>query len=326
MKIIDINKKELDDFVSQQKHAQFLQSSVWGDFQEKTGNKVFRQGIEHEGKIVFALQFFEKNLPLKMKYLYAPRIGIKYLKDNELLFLFESMREEAKKVGAIFLRFEPRSQATNDKHQMPGDKFQILKTIDVQPSQTIILDLKKTEEELLQAMHPKTRYNIKLAEKKGVTIKKVGLDRFDDFWSLMEQTVERDGFRLHEANYYKKMLSQGEGLLNLYFAEQNGKVLAANIIAKFGDMVTYVHGASSNQDRNLMAPYLLQWEIIREVKREGFKSYDFYGIDEAKWPGVTRFKRGFGGEEIIYPGTFDLVFNQAKYKIYKILRAIRRIL
>jgi len=248
------------------------------------------------------------------------------LQDEELIFLFDAIKKEAKKLGVIFLRFEPRSQVTNDKRQTPNDKFQILKTIDVQPSKSIILDLEKSEEEILGAMHPKTRYNIKLAEKKGVKIVKVGIDRFDEFWNLMDQTVERDGFRLHDADYYRKMLSQGGSLLSLYFAEQNGKVLAANIIAKFGDMATYVHGASSNQDRNLMAPYLLQWEIMREAKKAGFKSYDLYGIDEEKWPGVTRFKLGFGGEEIIYPGTFDLVFNQIKYKIYKTLRAVRRIL
>jgi lipid II:glycine glycyltransferase (peptidoglycan interpeptide bridge formation enzyme) len=321
MKSVEINKVQLDAFTGQQKHAQFLQSSLWGNFQEQTGNKVFRQGIEREGKIIFAGQYFEKNLPLKMKYFYAPRIGIKYLEDNELIFLFESMREEVKKLGAIFLRFEPRSNLPLSTFHLP-----LIKTIDVQPSKTIILDLEKSEEEILGAMHQKTRYNIKLAEKKGVKIVKVGIDRFEEFWSLMSQTVDRDRFRLHDADYYKKMLSQNEGLLDLYFAEQNGKVLAANIIAKFGDMVTYVHGASSNQDRNLMAPYLLQWEIIREAKRSGFKSYDFYGIDEIKWPGVTRFKRGFGGEEIEYPGTYDLVFNQTKYKIYKTLRTIRRIL
>jgi len=112
--------------------------------------------------------------------------------------------------------------------------------------------------------------------------------------------------------------------IKLYFAEYNNKVIASNIMTFFGDMVTYVHGSSSDQDRNVMAPYLLQWTIIQQAKNLGYKHYDFYGIDETKWPGVTRFKRGFGGTEINYPGTFDVIFNSFLYKSYQVLRWLRR--
>jgi lipid II:glycine glycyltransferase (peptidoglycan interpeptide bridge formation enzyme) len=113
--------------------------------------------------------------------------------------------------------------------------------------------------------------------------------------------------------------------IKLFLAKHDGKVIAGNIVAFFGDTVTYMHGASSNEFRNLMAPYALQWHCIKLAKQSGYKYYDFYGISDDKWPGVTRFKRGFGGKELEYPGTWDAVFDGVKYKIYGLLRKIRRV-
>jgi peptidoglycan pentaglycine glycine transferase (the first glycine) len=172
-------------------------------------------------------------------------------------------------------------------------------------------------------MHQKTRYNIRLAEKKGVKIYEAGPEKFDDFWQLMTVTCERDKYRLHSRNYYAQMLAEKK-LIKLYLAEFKNKPIAAVLASFSGDTVTYMHGASANDERNVMAPFLLQWEIIKSAKLAGYKYYDFYGIDEKKWPGVTRFKKGFGGEEINYTGTFDLVFNSTWYNIYKILRKFRR--
>ena len=187
-------------------------------------------------------------------------------------------------------------------------------------------------------MHQKTRYNLRLAEKKGVTVREARNDEFEVLWELMRNTCERDGFRLHGKEYYREMLKSDLGvvisdsdnsnhqslIIKLFFAEYEGKVIAANIIAFFGDTVTYVHGASADKYRNVMAPYLLQWHCIKTAKEQGYKYYDFYGIDENKWPGVTRFKKGFGGEELQYPGTFDAVFGEGWYNMYKALRWVRR--
>jgi lipid II:glycine glycyltransferase (peptidoglycan interpeptide bridge formation enzyme) len=85
-----------------------------------------------------------------------------------------------------------------------------------------------------------------------------------------------------------------------------------------------MHGASASKYRNVMAPYLLQWHAIKLAKNLGYKYYDFYGVDEDKWPGVTRFKKGFGGREVNYPGTFDLIFNRRWYSVYRMVRKARR--
>jgi lipid II:glycine glycyltransferase (peptidoglycan interpeptide bridge formation enzyme) len=203
-------------------------------------------------------------------------------------------------------------------------KYTIQKTIDIEPSRTILLDLGKTEDELLAAMHQKTRYNIKLAEKKGVAVAIGSEKNFDEYWRLMQATAGRDSFRLHDREHYRKMINSSQGMMNLLLADYQGKAIAGNIMAFYGDTATYVHGASSNEHRDVMAPYALQWAAIKTAKAQGCKYYDFYGIDENKWPGVTRFKRGFGGSEVEYPGTMDVIFNKAKYSIYKISRNLRR--
>jgi lipid II:glycine glycyltransferase (peptidoglycan interpeptide bridge formation enzyme) len=209
-----------------------------------------------------------------------------------------------------------------------GIKTKIKKTIDVQPSKTRILDLRKKEEDLLREMHQKTRYNIRLADRKGVEIIGATLDTVDElfgaFWQLMETTTDRDNFRSHSREYYRKMLDVP--FTKLYLAKYGDNILAGAIVSFFGDTATYIHGASSNEMRNLMAPYLLQWEMIKAAQGRGCAYYDFYGVDEMKWPGVTRFKKGFGGQEIHYAGTYDFVFCRPFYCLYSLLRKLRRMI
>lgn len=322
------NKEEYNKYIADQKYSQFSQSWEWGDFQTSVGFPIFRYGIRDNGKLIFATTVIKKSLPRGKAYFYLPRVGIEFLKKEEVNFFFLQIKEKAKKENIIFLRFEPCS----DFQSSDFINFRFIKTLDVQPSRTVILDLNRSEDEILKAMHQKTRYNIRLAKKKGVVVEELKKDNFEEFWELMRITGERDGFRLHGKEYYEKMIDLNhesrienyELNIKIFVARYEGKILAANIVSFFGDMVTYVHGASSNEHRNLMAPYLLQWEVIKKAKDIGFVYYDFHGIDEDKWPGVTRFKKGFRGEEIEYPGAFDLVFNKLWYNVYKIVRLLMR--
>jgi len=328
MQIIDIKEKEiLDDFLKRQKHSQFLESWEWGEFQFKMENKIFRLGIEDEGKLIFTATLIKRKLFLNKSYFFIPRGPIfddKLKPENyELLFDFfiREVKKIAKKENAVFLRFEPLKEFP--KRNL---KFSIKKSIDIQPAQSLILNIEKSEEELLKEMHQKTRYNINLALRKGITVREIkNIQKyFNDFWKIMEETRKRDNFFLHPREHYQEILNLD--FIKLIGAFYKGKLIAVNIVSFFGDLVTYVHGASSNENRNLMAPYALQWETIKLAQKEGYKYYDFYGIDEKKWPGVTRFKKGFKGEEIEYPGTFDLIFNPNEYYFYKVFRFLRRII
>ncbi len=324
MTLIEIkNKNQLNNFVSAQKNSQFLQSWEWGEFQKKFGFKVFRIGVEDKGKLLGVATLIKKNIGLGKSYFYCPRgpvfgfeiaeLGLQIEEVEE--YFFTEIKKIAKKEGIIFLRYEPLVLSRKPK-------IENRKSIDLQPAKTLILDLRKDEENLLKEMHQKTRYNIRLAEKKEVLVIEGGADDFDDFWNLMKTTSGRDGFKIHPKEYYRRLIENES--VKIFFAKYENNIICAGIFSFFGDTATYLHGASSNEYRNVMAPFLLQWTLIKKAKSNGKEYYDFYGIDDEKWPGVSRFKKGFGGFEVFYPGTYDFVFSGMCYNGYRALRKIRR--
>lgn len=321
MEIININdQKLLDDFVSSQKHSQFLQSWQWGEFQKKVSGIVWRLGARDKGKLFACSKIIKKGLPMGKNYLYAGRGPIfrKGLWNQEAgNLLFNEIKEVAEGEATMFLRFEPI-------FSIKKINFPIIKTMDVQPGKTWLVELDKSEVEILKAMHTKTRYNIKLAERRGVKIIESAADRFEDFWQLLCETGERDEFSTHGRSYYQAMLECDKNFLKLFFAEYKKKPLVAILVVFFGDTATYIHGGSSSEHREVMASHLIHWHAIKLAKKLGHKYYDLYGISEHKWPGVTRFKKGFGGRELIYPGTFDLVYDENWYNVYKMVRKVRR--
>ncbi len=338
MKIIELNDQNyLNEFASEQEPGEFLQSWQWGEFQERLGYKVIRLGVEVDGQLAAATTLIKKNLFFGRNYFYSPRGPvIKFKVQSEkfkvLNFLFKEIRKVAKKERVVFWRLEPNFTIQDFSQKMGQIQFKIQKTIAVQPPKTLILDLDKSEDELLAAMHQKTRYNIRLAKRKGVVVRESRKDEFEKFWLLLKQTEARDGFRLHPKKYYQEMLAATEQpikeknklYLKLFLAEYQKEIIAGGIFTFFSQTVTYLHGASANQYRNVMAPHLLQWHLISLAKELGYRHYDFFGINEVKWPGVTRFKKGFGGRVVEYPGTFDLIFQPAWYNFYKTGRRIRR--
>lgn len=331
MKIINIDTKQpVNSFLSSLKRSNFLQSWEWFEFLKSKGQDINRLGVEENGEILAVCSLVKHRLPIGKSYYYCPRGPVyrnwtKELGDK----IFSHINEIAKNDDAIFLRFE--SELIMEEMFLP-----ITPTIPVQPELSTFLDLGNSLEELLSAAHQKTRYNIRLSQRKGVKVEIVesgGAEAiFDDFWRIMEETKERDLFRLHPKSHYSSMLKFGmSGLddhnsfsLRLLLARYEKRIIAGVIAAFFGDTAVYVHGASSNQYRNVMAPYCLQWKAIELAKENGYKFYDFNGIDESKWPGVTRFKRNFGGEDYKYPGTFDMIFDTKWYGVYKLMRKMRR--
>ena len=285
-----------------EKHM-FLESWEWGEFQAKYG-RVFR----FEDGDSFA-QVFEKSIPFGFKFWFAAK-GARGLSGEFL----DSIKQKAKESGAIFLRFEPDSK--------PEKASQITA---VNPSVTLITDLTQNEDALLAGMHSKTRYNIRLAQKKGVVVSE---SRDIKIWNdLMAETSKRDGFRAHPDEYYREMLDCG--IVKLFVASYEGQPLAAMIATFFGDTATYLHGASSNEARDVMAPYALHFEVMKMAKSIGCARYDWWGLNpedvnhsayKKSWDGITRFKRGFGGREEQSPGTFEIALNSFWYRMYALRR------
>jgi lipid II:glycine glycyltransferase (peptidoglycan interpeptide bridge formation enzyme) len=205
----------------------------------------------------------------------------------------------------------------------------------VQPPDTVVLDLAPSEERLLSRMKSKWRYNIRLAEKKGVTVRRGTADEIAVFYNLYAVTARRDGIAIHSRAYYQSLFERAAergGVrknpdVRLYLAEHGGDALAA-IVALFCPREgAYLYGAASNSKRNFMAAYLLQWQAIRDAKEYGCRCYDLYGIppdDDACHPmhGLYRFKTGFGGTIIHRPGCADVPLSPA-YPLYRAAEALR---
>ena len=412
MQIIEIkeNQKEIwNEFIAKNNSEGFLQSWEWGEFQKSLGRKVWRIGIIEDKKnlesgiwnienLVAVALIVKHDLPFGKSYLYCPRgpvfieSRIKNQESRILSFLFNKVRKISKGEKSLFLRIDLTTPLTPTLSRGERERWIKKSPNEIQPRNTLMLNLKKSEEELLKEMKQKTRYNIRLAEKKELRItnyelridnKKIFEEKFEEFWKLVEETSERDKFSSHSKNYYWQMLksltttpltptrgfhspngaerseavepkmqdlqmrfhSSAETMepsndscscsqklqARLYLAEYENKTIAANIVLFFGDIAVYLHGASSNKDRNLMAPYLLQWQQILDAKKAGCKKYDFWGIapmvrqahHDNNWGGITKFKKGFGGEEKNYIGAYDLVFDSIGYTIYKIIRKVK---
>ncbi|MDD3190966.1 MAG: peptidoglycan bridge formation glycyltransferase FemA/FemB family protein [Candidatus Pacebacteria bacterium] len=346
LKVEKDKREEWDGFIRKNKPECFLQSFGWGDFQRSVGNSVLRYAVSDGNQFVAVASVLERKSH-GLKYWYIPRgpvtmeeeackseenFGESKLcaasRDEEIglmTFILVEIKKEARKKGVIFLRMDP---AWDKKFSFIFSEMGLMSVGGiVQPKDTLILDIRKNEDELLCEMKQKTRYNVRLAEKKGVKIlaQDFSEKNFEDFWGLTMETAKRDGITTHDREYYHEMLrmlgSGSEGLeAKLYSARYEGKTIAANIVLRFGDCAIYLHGASSDKSRNLMAPYLLQWNQIKDMKNAGCKSYDFWGItiddENPKWRGITRFKKGFGGKEVSYVGVYDLPVNKILYSIY----------
>ncbi|OGZ32097.1 MAG: hypothetical protein A2V69_01365 [Candidatus Portnoybacteria bacterium RBG_13_40_8] len=196
----------------------FLQSNTWLEFQKSLGRKAWQ---------VNEISAIKHNLPFGKSYLYSPRCESKFLSKTFL----NKVREIAKQENSIFFKAEPQDNINLEK-------LGFRKSHNIQPTKTIILDITKPEQELLNQMHHKTRYNIGLAEKKGIKIKK-DKKLFGEFWRLMEETTKRDKFRPHLKEYYQKMLEIPR--VELFLAELNGKIIAANVVVFYEKICSKIY-------------------------------------------------------------------------------------
>jgi lipid II:glycine glycyltransferase (peptidoglycan interpeptide bridge formation enzyme) len=331
MKIIDLTSEQFSEIqtnflstsqdISFFSNGVFLQSLEWAEIQRSGGHQILLKKIENNEKIIGFFIVIEKVFFKKIKYWYIPRGPIIFQNSNwSWNDFFYSLGEVARQNNIIFIRFEPIKSDFSDF--IKTNPRCIARTKDVQPSHTTFLDLSFNSDILIRDMAQKTRYNIRLAEKKGVQVIRAGIENFDDFWRLMSLTSKRDQFSIHSKEYYYNLIKNGNEFIRLYLAKLDDRVLAVGLFSFFSDTVSYLHGASDNSMRNVMAPYLLQWEVMKKAQKQGYKYYDFYGVDDKKWPGVSRFKRGFAGNDFSFLGTYDYIVNKKEYKLYKLIRNI----
>jgi len=304
----------------------FLQSGEWLKFQSFIGRKTFSY---NNGKI--KANIIQHDLPFGKNYLYIPHGPEIYFDEisggikNELAQFVAYLKKIAHEEKSIFIKIEPLDDKVMEVIHEFGFKKSSKK---IQPQRSVVVDLSKSEDELLSSMHHKTRYNIRVGEKKGLLLREK--NDLDSFWKLLRNTAKNDNFSTHDKSYYEKLLNTPEFNIKTVFVEHDArpldnvrdKLMAGAILLTFEDTVYYLHGAMDREYKSWMAPYLMHWEIIKLAKEQGYHYYDFWGIDAKHWPGVTRFKLGFGGQQIEHPGSFDLPVSKIWYLIYKVARKI----
>lgn len=318
-------------------HGNLWQSWGWGEFQESVGRKVYRFGIEHDKGFLVVAQVVQHDLPLGRKYFYVSRgpiMGSEGIKGTE--GLIDEIVEFARKEGALFVKFDGINR------DEIGPQYRVRVSSSVQPERSIVIDLKQEEKEILAHMKQKGRYNVRLAQKRGVELKAVSSKQggklkiqdsklkdyrksVQEFFGLLKETTKRDEFRGHGISYYEKMLKHLDEDVELIMAYFDGKPVAGGIFTFYGKTAVYYYGASADEYRSVMAPYLVQWTAIQEAKKRGCEYYDFLGVapEGAKnhpWAGVTEFKEKFGGERILFTQPFDVVLKPMWYVIYRLVR------
>ena len=310
-----VSLADWNQFLAQHPNAHILQTGEWGELKGGFGWKPVR--------IVsgdFGAQILFRKLPLGFTVAYIPKTNIHQI-------LLSEIDSACKQNHAIFLKLEPDLW---DSESIAYYSAFIMSTHNIQPPRTIVVDIRGTEDEILARMKQKTRYNIRLAEKKGITVR--AWNDVDSFHKMMLVTGGRDGFGIHSLEYYKRAyeLLQSKGLGEILIAEYEGKPLAALFVACNGNRAYYLYGASTDEELNRMPTYLLQWEAMKWAKARSCEEYDLWGVpdeDEATleanfetrhdglW-GVYRFKRGFGGELKRAAQAMDRVYNPILYWAY----------
>jgi lipid II:glycine glycyltransferase (peptidoglycan interpeptide bridge formation enzyme) len=333
MEIRNITEKEREAFDAVVGHP--LQAYEWGEFREKTGVKVIRRGFFDGSKLKSGFQLTIHKIP-RTPY------TIGYLPKGEMPT--EEVVEELRKIGreekCIFIQVEPnirsKKQEVRIKNLVPSAHPLFTKY-------TFVLDLTKSEEELLKDMHPKGRYNIKVGVKHGVKVAEDNSDEaFEEYLRLTRETTERQKFYAHTEKYHmlqwetlrskkQEAGSKGENALtsHLFTASYEGKVLTTLLFFVFKDMLYYPYGASSNDHRNVMHSNLAMWEGIKFGKKLGLKRFDMWGAMgpdpdiKDPWYGFHNFKQKFGPEHVEFIGSYDLVISPLLYQGYKIADKLR---
>lgn len=297
-------------------HREFLQSEQWIAFQEATGKKSIRFTADS-----FLAYGIIHTVPLFGRYVYVPRGPIL---DTETKNVLREFIDVAKHQGARWIRIEPETTSSLTLIQKHAHCRVSPAPHDVQPREVLRLDMTPSEEALFSAMKPKTRYNIRLAEKRGVRVFVTREEKHvSAFLDLVRKTANRKSIIPHPPSYYKQLLHiLPEDMCHLFIAEYAGEVLCANILITFGTTATYLHGGSSDIHRDMMAPYLLQWEQIKFAKQAGCALYDFGGVSGEgthSWSGITKFKMGFAPDTptVVFPGAYDIILNSMIYTLYR---------
>ncbi|MGD8517111.1 MAG: peptidoglycan bridge formation glycyltransferase FemA/FemB family protein [Anaerolineae bacterium] len=318
-----------DGHIASTPNGHLLQSWAWGELKARFGWRTRRLAWGPA-----CAQVLFRPLPAGLGTIaYVPMGPAADYDDSPALeALLQALEPLARQERAICLKIEPNLE---DDSLTTGRLCELglrPSPQQIQPQRTILVSLQGEPDAILGRMKQKTRYNVRLAKRKGVTVRAGDGNDLSAFYQLMETTSQRDGFGIHSQAYYQAahQLFVPANRSRLLLAEFEGQLLAGLVVFAFGDTAIYMYGASSDAHRNRMPTYLLQWEAMLWAKEQGCRTYDLWGVpdededtleaeftqrSDGLW-GVYRFKRGFGGRLLRRVGAWDLVYAPLRYRLY----------
>lgn len=325
------SKEEYKEFLQSHERCNFQQSPEWAKVKSNWKNEIVLAEDKND-KIIGSLSILIRKIPIFGNIMYSSRGPVCDIHDEAVLRqLTEGAKELAKKYNAIVLKIEPDIESKDTEFRKIVEKigYKIKDNAknfreEIQPRYVFRLNIKdKTEEEIFAGFHQKTRYNIRLATKKGVVVKEGTREDLKEFHRIMVETGERDGFIIRSLEYFEKMYDELEpDHMKLLMAYYEDKPISGVIPIMYGNKTWYLYGASSNEHRNLMPNYLLQWEMIKLAIARKSDIYDLRGVSgvvDENHPqyGLYRFKKGFGAEFTEFIGEIYIPFKPLKYNLYK---------
>lgn len=314
-----------------------LQTGAWGDLKTRWGWSMLPTLFVDNGRVVAAALILKRKIPrTPLSILYVPKgPTLDYQNDALRQQVWQQLIAIGKRERALVVKIDPDIvQATgSDEIVLDGAGTTIVRELQtagwrfsqeqIQFRNTVVFDLTKTEEALMAAMKSKTRYNMRLAKKKGVQVRVGDAADYPMLADMYAGTGARNQFGLRPAAYYLdvwRTFAQ-HNMLHPLIAEYEGVPLAAVLLVHYGDVCLYMYGASADHERQRMPTYLLQWEAMQWAKAQGYKTYDMWGApthfdeDDQMW-GVWRFKKGFNGTVHRHIGAWDFPIRPQLYKLY----------
>ncbi|MCL5784351.1 MAG: peptidoglycan bridge formation glycyltransferase FemA/FemB family protein [Patescibacteria group bacterium] len=306
-------KKEYNQHI-----AHVMQSWEWGEVRQSLGAPLQRYGLYKNGQLVHAFQLTFHRIPYTNSTVgYLPKGPFPTLE------LAQALTQIGQEHHCAFIKIEPDIEVSSTENQ----QLQVASSFKTSPKplftkHNFVLDLTQSEEEILKQMHPKTRYNIKVAQKHGVIVEERTDDQaFQIYLKLYFETTKRQGYLGHNPTYHQKVWQtlKKAGMARILLAFYQQIPLNAWMMFNFKDTLYYPYGGSSVEYKNVMAPNLVAWEAIKMGKKMGLKKFDLWGAlgpqasPKDPWQGFHRFKSGLGGKLVEYIGSFDLVFNKPLY-------------
>ncbi|MDR2526117.1 MAG: peptidoglycan bridge formation glycyltransferase FemA/FemB family protein [Oscillospiraceae bacterium] len=331
--------QDLQAFIENHPKGHFMQAPFWGKLKREWQSDMLTVRSE-DGEIKGCMQVLSRRvvplLPFSM--MYAPRGPVCDIHDTTTLAaLTEQAKALAKKRRGYSLLLDPdvsnAEMAFLAAMEGLGYKHIVHENFEgVQASHVFRLNLAgKTEDEIRAGFHQKTRYNVGLAARKGVTVRVGTVDDLPRFYEIMCETGLRDHFVPRSLQYFQRIFATCGDCVRLFLAEYEGKTVAGTIEMRYGDKGWYLYGCSSNEARNVMPSYLLQWEMIRWAREGGCRLYDFRGVpanpsDDNPLTGLYRFKKGFGGDLVEFVGELELTFKPlTAFAVKKAMRVFMKL-